>query len=141
MSIICWYPLSRTLQQYTTAGVLTWVMSTDNNMKSYVYKGKCCKNVCNHLYRYGDKSDDNKKWLKTLMKNEAYSHEFKCKIQLSLVNLSSNYLVYIHYDLLVFVSKGVMDLLGAKNSSEILWYAQHLNKLQRRSLLYFFKTI
>ena len=98
-------------------------MSTDNNMKSYVYKGKCCKNVCNHLYRYGDKSDDNKKWLKTLMKNEAYSHEFKCKIQLSRVKLSSNYSVYIHHDLLVFVSKWVMDLLGAKNSSEILWYA------------------
>ena len=141
MSIICWYPLSRTLQQYTTAGVLTWVMSRDGNMKSYVYKGKCCKNVCNHLYRYGDKSDDNKKWHKTLMKNEAYSHEFKCKIQLSRVNLSSNHSVYIHHDLLVFVSKGVMDLLGAKNSSEILWYAQHLNKLLRRSLLYFFKTI
>ena len=139
MSIICWYPLSRTLQQYTTAGVLTWVMSTDNNMKSYVYKGKCCKNVCNHLYRYGDKSDDNKRH-KTLMKNEAYSHEFKCKIQLSRVKLSSNYSVYIHHDLLVFVSKWVMDLLGAKNSSEILWYANPLNKL-RRSLLYFFKTI
>ena len=116
-------------------------MSTDGNMKSYVYKGKCCKNVCNHLYRYGDKSDDNKKWHKTLMKNEVYSHEFKCKIQLSRVNLSSNHSVYIHHDLLVFVSKGVMDLLGAKNSSEILWYAQHLNKLRRRSLLYFFKTI
>ena len=140
MSIICWYPLSRTLQQYTTAGVLTWVMSTDNNMKSYVYKGKCCKNVCNHLYRYGDKSDDNKRH-KTLMKNEAYSHEFKCKIQLSRVKLSSNYSVYIHHDLLVFVSKWVMDLLGAKNSSEILWYANPLNKLRRRSLLYFFKTI
>ena len=122
MSIICWYPLSRTLQQYTTAGVLTWVMSTDNNMKSYVYTGKCCKNVCNHLYRYGDKSDDNKRH-KTLVKNEAYSHEFKCKIQLSRVKLSSNYSVYIHHDLLVFVSKWVMDLLGAKNSSEILWYA------------------
>ena len=80
MSIICWYPLSRTLQLYTTAGVLTWVMFTDGNMKSYVYKGKCCKKVCNHLYRYGDKSDHNKKWQKTLMKNEAYSHEFKCKI-------------------------------------------------------------
>ena len=93
MSIICWYPLSRTLQQYTTAGVLTWVMSRDGNMKSYVYKGKYCKNVCNHLYRYGDNSDDNKKWHKTLMENEAYSHEFKCTIQLSRLNLSNNHLV------------------------------------------------
>ena len=141
MSIICWYLLSRTPQQYTTAGVLTWVMSTVGNMKSYVYKRKCCKNVCNDLYLYGDKRDYNKKWHKTLMKHEAYSHEFKCKIQLSRVNLSSNHSVYIHHDLLVIVSKGVMDLLGAKNSSEILWHAQHLNKLRRRSLLYFFKTI
>ena len=75
------------------------------------------------------------------MKNEAYSHEFKCKIQLSRINLSSNHLVYIHYDLLMFISKGVMDLLGLKDSSEVLWYAKHLNKLRRRSLLYFFKTI
>ena len=94
-------------------------MSTDGNMKNYVYTGKSCKNVCNHLYHYGDKSDDNKKWHKTLMKNEADSHEFKCKIPLSRVNLSSNHSVYIDHDL-VFVSKGVMDLLGAKNSSEIL---------------------
>ena len=115
-------------------------MSTDGNMKNYVYKGKWCKNVCNHLYGYGDKSDDNKEWHKTLMENEAYSHEFKSKIQLPRVNLSSNHSVYIDHDF-VFVSKGVIDLLGAKNSSEILWYAQHLNKLGRRSLLYFFKTI
>ena len=141
MSITCWYLLSRTLQQYTTAGGLTWVMSTDGNMKSYVNKRKCCKNFCNYLYRYGGKSDYNKKWHKKLMKHEAYSLEFKCKIQLSRDNLSSNHSVYIHHDLLVIVSKGVMDLLGSKNSSEILWYAQHLNKLRRRSLLYFFKTI